>query len=169
MSLAQGAPSHVDTWDPKPMLTKMNNRTLPDGGIAMASPFKFNKMGQSGIEVSELFPKLGQHVDDMAIIRSMWTDIPAHEVATVFMNTGSLRLPKPSLGAWFVEHLRPRHRKSKSPRLHFAAHRWTSARRRGELFVGISAWHLPGREREHAGAIGAADDSEYPQPVPANQ
>ncbi len=99
---AQGAPSHVDTWDPKPMLSKMNNRTLPDGGVAMGSPFKFTPMGRSGIEVSDLFPKLGAHVDDMAIIRSMWTDIPAHEVATVFMNTGSLRLAKPSLGSWSI-------------------------------------------------------------------
>ena len=99
---AQGAPSQIDTWDPKPALSAMDGRTLPDGGIAMGSPFKFNKMGTSGIEVSELFPNLGQHVDDMAIIRSMYTDIPAHEVATVFMNTGSLRISKPSLGSWVV-------------------------------------------------------------------
>ena len=99
---AQGAPSHLDTWDPKPELSKMNGQTLPDGGIAMGSPFKFNRMGQSGIEVSEIFPNLGKYVDDMAIIRSMYTDIPAHEVATVFMNTGSLRIPKPSMGSWTI-------------------------------------------------------------------
>jgi len=80
----------------------MDGQTLPDGGIAMGSPFKFNRMGQSGIEVSEIFPNLGQYVDDMAVIRSMYTDIPAHEVATVFMNTGSLRLAKPSMGSWVV-------------------------------------------------------------------
>jgi hypothetical protein len=99
---AQGAPSHIDTWDPKPELSRMDGKTLPDGGIAMGSPFKFNKMGQSGIEVSELFPNLGQHIDDMTVIRSMYTDIPAHDVATVFMNTGSLRLPKPSMGSWVI-------------------------------------------------------------------
>jgi hypothetical protein len=99
---AQGAPSHVDTWDPKPALARMNNKTLPDGGIAMASPFKFTPMGKSGIEVSELFSNVGQYVDDMAVIRSMWTDIPAHDVATVFMNTGSLRISKPSLGSWTI-------------------------------------------------------------------
>ena len=99
---AQGAPSHVDTWDPKPMLTRMNDRTILDGGIAMGSPFKFARYGRSGIEVSELFAKTAQHVDDMAVIRSMYTDIPAHEVATVFMNTGSVRITKPSLGAWTV-------------------------------------------------------------------
>jgi hypothetical protein len=99
---AQGAPSHVDTWDPKPALSRMNGKSLSDGGVAMASPFKFTKMGKSGIEVSELFAGVGQHVDDMAIIRSMWTDIPAHDVATVFMNTGSLRISKPSLGSWTI-------------------------------------------------------------------
>lgn len=98
---AQGAPSHVDTWDPKPALTKMNNKSI-DGGIAMGSPFKFARYGQSGLEVSELFAKTAAHADDLAVIRSMWTDIPAHEVATVFMNTGSLRIAKPSMGSWLV-------------------------------------------------------------------
>src|SRR4029077_9393508 len=64
----------------------------------MASPFKFAKHGQSGIEVSEVFPAMAEHVDEMAVIRSMQTDIPAHDVATVLMNTGS-RQPRPSLGA----------------------------------------------------------------------
>jgi hypothetical protein len=69
-------------------------------GVAMASPFKFAKYGQSGIEVSEVFSAIAKHVDDLAIIRSMNTDIPAHDVATVMMNTGSLRSIKPSVGAW---------------------------------------------------------------------
>ncbi len=100
---AQGAPSQVDTWDPKPALAKYAGQSLPGlNGVAMASPFKFNRRGQSGIEVSEVFPKIGEHVDDLAIIRSMYTDIPAHEVATVMMNTGSLRLSKPCLGSWVV-------------------------------------------------------------------
>jgi hypothetical protein len=98
---AQGAPSHVDTWDPKPLLTKMNDQTFGDG-VAMGSPFSFSKYGQSGLEVSEVFAKTAAHADDLAVIRSMWTDIPAHEVATVFMNTGSLRIAKPSLGSWLV-------------------------------------------------------------------
>ncbi len=100
---AQGAPSQVDTWDPKPELAKYAGQSLPNmNGVAMPSPFKFSPMGRSGIEVSEVFPKIGEHVDDMAIIRSMYTDIPAHEVATVMMNTGSLRLAKPCLGSWTV-------------------------------------------------------------------
>ena len=98
---AQGAPSHVDTWDPKPALAKYDNQTLPDlNGVAMPSPFKFTRRGKSGIEVSEVFEALGDHVDDMSVIRSMYTDIPAHDVATVFMNTGSLRMARPSVGAW---------------------------------------------------------------------
>jgi len=101
---AQGAPSHVDTWDPKPMLTKMDGKPLggQNGGVAMASPFTFKKYGKSGIEVSEVFPKLAEHVDELAIIRSCYTDIPAHEVATIFMNTGSLRLARPSIGSWVL-------------------------------------------------------------------
>jgi hypothetical protein len=99
---AQGAPSHIDTWDPKPALSRMDGRALPDGGIAMGSPFKFMPMGRSGIEVSELFPNVGKQVDDLAVIRSMYTDIPAHDVATVFMNTGSLRIVKPSMGSWVI-------------------------------------------------------------------
>ena len=66
---AQGAPSHIDTWDPKPELVRMDGRTIGDSGVALGSPFKFVPMGRSGIEVSELFPGIGQHVDDMAVIR----------------------------------------------------------------------------------------------------
>jgi hypothetical protein len=100
---ASGGPSHVDTWDPKPMLEKHADQPVPGtNGLAMPSPFKFSKHGQSGIEVSEVFPKLAEHVDDMAVIRSLWTDIPAHEVAQRFMNTGSAQLPKPSWGSWVL-------------------------------------------------------------------
>jgi hypothetical protein len=99
---ASGAPSHVDTWDPKPMLTKMNDKSIGDDGVAMGSPFRFQAYGRSGLEVSELFAKTAAHADDLAVIRSMHTDIPAHDVATVFMNTGSVRITKPSLGAWTI-------------------------------------------------------------------
>ena len=99
---AQGAPSHLDTWDYKPALAKMDGKEIPGmGGVAMASPFKFSKKGKSGIEVSEVFPHLGEQVDDLCVIKSMYTDIPAHEVATIMMNTGS-RLVRPSLGSWVL-------------------------------------------------------------------
>ena len=100
---AQGAPSHVDTWDPKPSLARYDGQSIPGmNGLAMASPFKFEKHGKSGIEISEVFPKLGEMADDLAVIRSMYTDIPAHEVATLFMNTGSTRFVRPSLGSWVL-------------------------------------------------------------------
>jgi hypothetical protein len=98
---AQGAPSQVDTWDPKPVLTRYDGKSIPgSNGVGYGSPFKFARYGKAGIEVSEVFSKTAAHVDDLAIIRSMHTDIPAHDVATIFMNTGSLRQARPSLGSW---------------------------------------------------------------------
>jgi len=100
---AGGGPSHVDTFDPKPALAKYEDQTLPGmRGLAYPSPFKFTKHGKSGLEISELFENLGSCADELCVIRSMWTDVPAHEPASRFMNTGSLQLPKPSLGSWVV-------------------------------------------------------------------
>ena len=100
---ASGGPTQVDTFDPKPELSKYDNKTIPGhDGLAFGSPFKFPKCGKSGLEISEVFPKLGEVADDIAVIRSLWTDVPAHEVAQRFMNTGSLQLPKPSVGSWAV-------------------------------------------------------------------
>ena len=106
---ANGAPSQVDTWDPKPGLQQFDpgrgsdnsSKPLPNiGGVAFASPIDYAPQGQSGVQVSEIFPEIGKHIDDIAVIRSMHTDIPAHEVASIMMNTGSLRLVKPSVGSW---------------------------------------------------------------------
>ena len=98
-----GGQSHIDTWDPKPKLVEMDGQPIPGmGGLACGSPFTFNKCGKSGIEVSEVFSKIGEHIDDAAVIRGLTTDVPAHEVATVLMNTGNLRLVRPSLGSWSV-------------------------------------------------------------------
>jgi hypothetical protein len=100
---AGGGPSHVDTFDPKPTLDQFEDKTLPGlTGVAFPSPFKFEKHGQSGLEISEVFPMLGECADDLCVIRSMWTDVPAHEPASRFMHTGSLQLPKPSMGSWVV-------------------------------------------------------------------
>src|SRR5882672_6089731 len=100
---AQGAPSHVDTWDPKPGLERYDGKEIPGhDGVGMPSPFKFSKRGKCGTEVSEVFPMLGDMADDLCVVRSCYTDIPAHEVATVFMNTGSTRLVRPSLGSWVL-------------------------------------------------------------------
>lgn len=94
-----GGQSHIDTWDPKPKLLELDGKNISNG-LALASPFNFKKMGKSGIEVSEVFEKTGQFIDDACIIRSLTTEVPAHELATVYMNTGNLRLVRPSLGAW---------------------------------------------------------------------
>ena len=99
---AAGAPSQVDTWDPKPALARYDGQTVGGRGVAMPSPFKFQRYGRCGMEVSEVFPHIAQHADDIALIRSMYTDIPAHEIATVMMNTGSRQIPKPCLGSWTV-------------------------------------------------------------------
>ena len=98
---SQGGPSHIDTWDPKPGMAKYAGQDVPlIGGLPLPSVFNFKKSGKSGVEVSEIFPKIGESIDDIAVIRSMTTDVPAHEFATLMMNTGSGRLVKPSMGAW---------------------------------------------------------------------
>ena len=105
-----GGPSHVDTFDPKPSLEKYAGKLLPTDnpkterktGAAFPSPFKFQKYGQSGIEVSELFAKTAQHVDDMCIIRSMHANVPNHEPSLLLMNCGEARLIRPSMGSWLT-------------------------------------------------------------------
>jgi len=100
---AQGGPTHLDTWDYKPALAKYAGKTVKEiGGVPLPPQFKFIKRGQSGIEVSEIFPNIGEVIDEIAVINSMNTDIPAHEFATVMMNTGSGRLVKPSMGSWVL-------------------------------------------------------------------
>jgi hypothetical protein len=103
-----GGPSHVDTFDPKPALEKHAGKMLPmdnlkterKTGAALPSPYKFQKYGQSGIEVSELFPHVAECIDDIAVIRSMYADVPNHEPSLLLMNCGEARLVRPSMGSW---------------------------------------------------------------------
>lgn len=105
-----GGMSQVDTFDPKPELTKRGGQMLPfdnfqterKTGVALPSPFKFQQHGESGIPVSDLFPHLSQHVDDMAVIRSMYAELPNHEMSLMLMNTGDQRLVRPSFGSWLT-------------------------------------------------------------------
>ena len=105
-----GGPSQVDTFDPKPALAKWADKAIPTGnltterptGAALPSPFKFQRYGQSGIEVSEIFAKTAQHVDDLCIIRSMHANTPSHEQSMRLMNCGDERLSRPSYGAWLT-------------------------------------------------------------------
>ena len=103
-----GGPSQVDTFDPKPMLEKYAGKNLPTPnlkterrtGAAMPSPYKFQKYGQSGIEVSEIFPNVARCVDDLCVIRSMQADVPNHEPSLLLMNCGEARLIRPAMGSW---------------------------------------------------------------------
>jgi hypothetical protein len=105
-----GGPSHVDLFDPKPDLQGRSGKTVDlevrKGSVAkstlLGSPFAFRKHGQSGTEVSELYPNLANCVDDLAVIRSMWADSFAHGSAMIQMNTGSLFQGKPCLGSWSI-------------------------------------------------------------------
>ncbi|MCX6365812.1 MAG: DUF1501 domain-containing protein [Armatimonadetes bacterium] len=103
-----GGPSQVDTWDNKPKLTEYHGKALPltnygterKTGAGLGSPFKFQKYGQSGIEVSELFSKTAAFVDDMCVINSMHADVPNHEPSLLLMNCGDARQIRPSFGSW---------------------------------------------------------------------
>jgi hypothetical protein len=107
---ANGGPSHLDTFDPKPELRRLHGKPLPvenlkterKTGAAFGSPFEFTKHGQSGIEISSLFPQVAQCADDLLVIRSMKADVPTHEPSLFLMNCGDARLPRPSLGSWIT-------------------------------------------------------------------
>lgn len=103
-----GGPSHIDTFDPKPSLEKYAGKALPmenlrterKTGAAYPSPFKFKKYGQSGIEVSELFSNVAESIDDIAVIRSCYADVPNHEPSLLLLNCGEARQVRPSMGSW---------------------------------------------------------------------
>lgn len=104
-----GGPSQVDTFDPKPRLAKENGQPIKiptqptqfgQNGAVMQSPWDFHNYGKSGIPVSDLFPHVGQCVDDMAIIRSMVSDHPEHTNANFFLHSGFGLQGRPSMGAW---------------------------------------------------------------------
>lgn len=104
-----GGPSHVDTFDPKPKLQEYAGKEIPvklkterPTGVALPSPYKFQKYGESGIEVSEIFPHVAECVDDICFVRSMHANVPNHEPSLLLMNCGEARLPRPSLGSWLV-------------------------------------------------------------------
>ena len=105
-----GGPSQVDTFDPKPRLAtesgkpfamKIEPTQFNNNGATLGSPWKFQQHGQSGIPVSELFPGVAQHVDKLAIIRSMTSQFPEHTSANYFLHTGTGVQGRPSMGAWF--------------------------------------------------------------------
>lgn len=98
-----GGASHLDLFDPKPEL-KRRDGAIHEAwkGVLFGSPFRFTKHGKSGIEFSELLPHLGDHADDLTIVRSLHTDIPAHAQGTMMMMTGHSTLTRPSCGSWLT-------------------------------------------------------------------
>ena len=105
-----GGCSSIDSFDPKPALEKYDGQPLPGGtikterrtGELMKSPFKFKKYGQSGMDISELWPNLGEVADDICWVRSVFTEIPNHEPSCLMMNTGANQAGRPSIGAWLT-------------------------------------------------------------------
>jgi hypothetical protein len=102
-----GGPSHVDTFDPKPSLTRYGGKPIPitlkterRTGAAFPTPFQFHRYGQSGIEVSEIFSNVGKQADELCVVRSMCSDIPNHEPSLMMMNCGEVRQVRPSFGSW---------------------------------------------------------------------
>ncbi|MES2477123.1 MAG: DUF1501 domain-containing protein [Verrucomicrobiota bacterium] len=103
-----GGPSQVDTFDRKPALQEWHGKVIPlDGlkterptGTALRTPFTFDRYGQCGLEVSELFKHTAKHADDLCVIRSMTADVPNHEPSLMLMNCGDGRLARPSMGSW---------------------------------------------------------------------
>ncbi len=105
----KGGPSHVDTFDPKPMLDRDDGKPLPfdlprvtfaKQGNLLKSPWRFRQYGESGLPVSDLFPHVAQHVDDLCILRSVHGTNPAHGGALLKIHTGSDQFVRPSLGSW---------------------------------------------------------------------
>jgi hypothetical protein len=116
----QGGPSQMDTFDPKPELQKLDGKPLPAsfksedlklqfmsaaGSTLMGSPFPFQKHGQSGLEISDLFPRLAGHADRLAVIRSCYHESFIHGPALSLMHAGNLLLGHPSVGSWVVSGL----------------------------------------------------------------
>ena len=105
-----GGMSHIDTFDPKPALIKHDGEPMPGpkiktdraSGNLMRSPFEFRKCGQSGVEVSEIFPRVGSLIDDICVIRSMYSDNGNHGPSLLMMNCGHGLTGRPSMGSWIT-------------------------------------------------------------------
>ncbi len=113
----RGGPSHVDTFDYKPALAKFDGKSpgevASEGGAAaglnsqkgrklMQSPWKFNEYGESGLPISELYPHLASHADELCLLNGSHTDIPNHPQALVQLHTGNFQFVRPSMGAWVL-------------------------------------------------------------------
>ncbi|MGB7347966.1 MAG: DUF1501 domain-containing protein [Pirellulaceae bacterium] len=113
--MMNGGPSQMDTFDPKPELSRLDGQPLPDSvlktlqqvqqkraGHIFGSPFKFQQHGQSGLPVSELFPRVAKHADQLCVVRSMQGEIANHTPGLLLTNCGHSTLARPSLGSWLL-------------------------------------------------------------------
>ena len=100
----RGGPSHVDTFDYKPQLATDNGKPAPQQKARklMQSPWKFNQHGESGLWISELFPHLAKHADELCLLNGMHADVPSHPECYVQLHTGSFQFVRPSVGAWVL-------------------------------------------------------------------
>ena len=95
-----GAPSHIDTFDYKPELALNDGAVFRGNSKLLASPWKFQQSGKSGLWISDLFPNLRKQADSMCLLRGMKAEIPAHAQASIQLHTGSFQFVRPSMGAW---------------------------------------------------------------------
>ena len=105
-----GGPSHIDTFDPKPTLSKYDGKPVPaefakkddQHSRLLGSPFPFRKYGESGLEITDLFPHVGKCIDEVCIVRSMYCDLPSHPQAIIQANTGRIIPGHPAMGSWLT-------------------------------------------------------------------
>ena len=110
-----GGPSQIDTFDPKPELAKLDGQPLPPSikdrlqttqrnraSVLFHSPFRFRRHGESGLDISELYPHVARHADDLCVVRSMQGEIANHSPGLLLTNCGHSTLPRPSLGSWLL-------------------------------------------------------------------
>ncbi len=163
-----GAPSHVDTFDFKPELASADGKAsarpgrIP-GAKLMGSLWKFQKRGQSGLWVSELFPEVAKHADELCVIRSMQTDLPAHPEAYLMLHTGSSQFIRPSLGAWTLYGLGTENDDLPG----FIAIKPTGATAAPELRQRLPPRSLPGDPHRQRGAARRAGPNRQYQEPPA--
>ena len=164
-----GAPSHVDTFDFKPRLTADTGKPSPvarlNGAKLLGSPWSFSQHGQSGQWISELFPEVAGHADELCVIRSMHTDLPAHPQAFLMMHTGNSQFVRPSLGAWTLYGLGTENENLPG----FIAHQARGAQRRpAELRQCLPAGHLPGDSHRQRGRAGRRMPSSATSRIPGS-
>ena len=139
----RGGPSHVDTFDYKPQLSKDSGKQAPNqkSRKLMGSPWSFQQHGESGLPISDLFPHLGKHADDLCLINGMAGEVPNHPQAYLKLHTGSFRFVRPSVGSWALYGLGTENQDLPG---FYNAQPGNACRRRSKLWQLFSPCLLPG-------------------------